>query len=165
MTTATAKWILPVRIVQGVFDIIILGLMAYVVNAWSWDAWSPSEANFMLFCSIWTILALAYLIFSPIHFPTTAHKFGILAAEFVTMIFWFAGFIALAVLLTDVGCGDSWSICRAAEAACVFGAFEWVLFAATTIMAVLHCWRTGGTRGTAKHDPNMEIHHNNYPGV
>lgn len=41
------------------------------------------------------------------------------------MIFWFAGFIALAVLLTDVGCGTRWGVCRAAEAADVFGGLLW----------------------------------------
>jgi hypothetical protein len=96
-----------------------------VVNDWTYWTWAPASANFLLFCSVWTILALAYLVFAPIHFPTTAHKFGILAAEAITMIFWFAGFIALAVLLTDIGCGRYWGVCRASEAATVFAAFEW----------------------------------------
>jgi hypothetical protein len=99
-----------------------------VVSDWSYSGWAPSAANFLLFCSVWTILALAYLVFAPLHFPTAAHKFGILAAEFLTMLFWFAGFIALAVLLTDVGCGKYWGVCRASEAATVFGAFEWYVF-------------------------------------
>ncbi|KAH8811182.1 membrane-associating domain-containing protein [Xylogone sp. PMI_703] len=162
-TNNTARWIFPVRVVQAVFDIIILGLMAYIVNDWAWGTWSPSQANFMLFCSVWTILALVYLVFAPIHFPTTAHKLGIFAAEFVTMVFWFAGFIALAVLLNDVACGTRWGPCRAGIAACVFGGLEWLLFAATTIMSGLHVWRTGGARGSPKHDPNMEVRQ--YPGV
>ena len=41
------------------------------------------------------------------------------------MLFWFAGFIAFAVLLTDVGCSRHWGVCRASEAAVVFAAFEW----------------------------------------
>jgi len=153
----------PLRAVQLLFTIIILGLMAYVVNDWSW-AWSPSQANFLLFCSVWTILALLYLILTPTHYPTAAHKFGILAADALTMIFWFAGFIAMAVLLTDVGCGRYWGVCRAAEAATVFAAFEWLLFAATTLMATLHVWRTRNS-SSPKHDPNMEVHPETFPGV
>jgi hypothetical protein len=109
-----------------VLAIIILGLMAYVVDSWNgpYGTWSPTEANYLLFCAVWTILALIYLIVAPARFPTAAHKYGILAAEALTMIFWFAGFIALAVLLTDIGC-RRWAVCRAAEAATVFGAFEW----------------------------------------
>jgi len=41
------------------------------------------------------------------------------------MLFWFAGFIALAVLLTDIGCGTRRGVCAAATAGDVFAAFEW----------------------------------------
>jgi hypothetical protein len=96
---------------------------------WAWW-WSPSQINFLIFTSVWTILALVYLIIAPARYPAAAHKFGILAAEVLTMLFWFAGFIALAVLLTDVGCsaggaGHWWGPCRAAIAGDVFAAFEW----------------------------------------
>ena len=96
---------------------------------WAWW-WSPSQINFLIFTSVWTLLALIYLIIAPARYPTAAHKFGILAAEVLTMLFWFAGFIALAVLLTDVGCsaggaGHWWGPCRAAIAGDVFAAFEW----------------------------------------
>jgi len=73
------------------------------------------------------------------------------------MIFWFAGFIAFAILLTDIGCNHHWGVCRASQAAVVFGAFEWLLFAATTVMAAVHCWNTRGTHNT-KHDPAVEVH-------
>ncbi|KAE9980280.1 hypothetical protein EG327_006638 [Venturia inaequalis] len=117
---------LPLRIAQALLAILILGLMSYVVSNWNgpYGNWSPAEANFLLFCSVWTILAVAYLIVAPARFPTAAHKFGILAAEALTMIFWFAGFIAFAVLLTNWGCTRG-SPCRASQAAVVFGAFEW----------------------------------------
>jgi hypothetical protein len=97
-------------------------------NDWAWY-WSPSQINFLIFTSVWTLLALAYLIITPGRFPTAAHKYGILAAEAVTMLFWFADFIALAVLLTNAGCsahsGRYWGPCRAAIAGDVFAAFEW----------------------------------------
>ncbi|TVY32621.1 hypothetical protein LSUB1_G008375 [Lachnellula subtilissima] len=162
MSTNLNTFILPVRIVQGVFTIIILGLTAYVVNSWStptnWYTYphSPSQANFLLFCSIWTIPILAYLILAPTRFPAAAHKYGILAAEAVTMIFWFAGFVALASLLGDVGCARYWSVCRASEAAVVFGAFEWLLFTGTTILAALHVSRSRKMGNTA-HDPAVEV--------
>jgi hypothetical protein len=50
------------------------------------------------------------------------------------MLFWFAGFIALAVLLTNSGCsahsGQYWGPCRAAIAGDVFAAFEWYVIVA-----------------------------------
>ena len=62
---------------------------------------------------------MAYLVFTPLHYPVAAHKFGILAAEFLTMIFWFAGFIAVAVLWTDIHCGSQGGACGAGTAATV----------------------------------------------
>jgi hypothetical protein len=69
------------------------------------------------------MLALAYLIVAPARFPQAAHKFGILAAESVTMIFWFAGFIALAAFLGNRVCFGN--VCNAAKAGVAFAAFEW----------------------------------------
>jgi len=94
-------------------------------DAWNWWWVSPSQVNFLIFTSVWTILAVAYLAIAPGRFPTVAHKFGILAAELLTMLFWFAGFIALAVLLTDIGCGSRKGVCAASVAGDVFAAFEW----------------------------------------
>jgi hypothetical protein len=53
-----------------------------------------------------------------------AHKFGILAAEAATMVFWFAAFLAAAVFLSGLDfCRGV--VCGAARGAVVFGAFEW----------------------------------------
>lgn len=58
--------------------------------------------------------------------PSLAHKFAILGVEVLTMLFWFAGFIALAVYITatifDYCTGG---FCSGLKAACVFAAFEW----------------------------------------
>jgi len=153
----TYAFALPLRVAEGVLAIIILGLTAYDASAWSgpWHSWSPAEINYTIFVSVWTLLALIYLILAPLHFPTAAHKFGVLAAEAVTMIFWFAAWIALASMLGNWGCGQSWGPCRAATAATVFGAFEWLLWCATTVMAALHVFRTD--RHHDKHDPAMEV--------
>lgn len=70
------------------------------------------------------MLAVPYLALSPRFFPSAAHKFGILCAEAVTMIFWFAGFLAGAVFLSRL-LFCTGSVCGAARAAVVFGAFEW----------------------------------------
>lgn len=150
-------FIFPLRLAQAILTIIILGIMAYVVNQFDgyWWSSSPSQANFLLFCSIWTLLVVAYLVVAPLRFPAASHKFAILAVEFVTMIFWFAGFIAYAVFIT--GCDRvGTSVCRASEAGVTFGAFEWVLFLVTTFMAALHVLNTRNTNNT-KHDPAIEI--------
>jgi hypothetical protein len=148
-------FILPLRVAQALFAVIVLGVLAYcksshisnppflfpqhplspslhstnallAANAWRYAHWTPSQISFMIFCSIWTFLVLVYLVVAPIRFQRYSHKFAILGLEAVTMIFWFAGFIALADMLNwwSLG-GTHWGPYRAAVAGCVLGAFEW----------------------------------------
>jgi hypothetical protein len=81
----------------------------------------------MLFTSVWTLLAVAYLVLTPTRFPRAAHKYAIGAVEFLTMLFWFAAFVAVAVRW-----GDSWwgtsgkgTFYSCGVAAIVFSAFLW----------------------------------------
>jgi len=153
---------LPIRIIQGILAIIILGLMAYVVDSWPYSgyfwSWSQDTPNFLLFVSVWTLLALIYLVLASYRFADhpAGHKFGVLAVETLTTIFWFAGFIAFASLLGDIRPVRGWSIRDAGIAADVFAAFEWLLFSATLIFSALHCWRTKGER-SSKPDPSMQV--------
>ena len=89
----------------------------------------------MVFVAVWTLLVLIYLGLAPKLFSRFAHVHAILALDALTMLFWFAGFIALAVLYHDIvdvanfeyfaGCGALGDYCGVSEAAVVFGALEW----------------------------------------
>lgn len=69
-------------------------------------------------------MAVPYLGAAPVWFPRLAHHVVIPAVEIITMIFWFAGFVALgAELPPPAYC--IYSTCRALQATTVFGAFEW----------------------------------------
>ncbi|KAI9741352.1 MAG: hypothetical protein M1834_003069 [Cirrosporium novae-zelandiae] len=151
MAKYAITWVLIIRAIQAVFAIIILGLMAYVANVFSHtytyyddgfygtvNSSPPSRVNFMLFNACWTILALVFLVFIPYIAAEAAHKYAILAVDAVTMIFWFAGWIALADLAGGLGgCGAT--VCNAIDAGAAFGAFIWVAFVATTITSALYC--------------------------
>ncbi|KAF2788539.1 hypothetical protein K505DRAFT_328861 [Melanomma pulvis-pyrius CBS 109.77] len=149
-------FVLPLRAVQAVFSIIVLGLTAYIVDASTspWYSWSPDSVNFLLFCSVWTLLAVAYLVLAPSRFPAAAHKFAIIGVEALTMLFWFAGWVAVAALWGDLSCGSHGGVCGAGTAAIVFGAFIWLTFVATTIVAALHVRRT--SRGDTSAPPQMQ---------
>ncbi|PSK57812.1 membrane associated domain-containing protein [Elsinoe australis] len=151
------RFMLPLRIVQAVFTFIVLVMTAYVAHWWAgyWRAMSPSQINFLVFTSVWTILALIYLVLSQWRFERFAHKYAILGVETLTMLFWFAGFIALAVFLSDRVCFGN--VCNSAKAAAAFAAFEWVFFAITTTMATIHVFRTRGTTEN-KAAPEMAAH-------
>ncbi|KAL8640381.1 MAG: hypothetical protein Q9228_002695, partial [Teloschistes exilis] len=87
---------------------------------------SVSQANFLLFTSIWTIFpALIYLFLAPRFLSREGHfKFADAIIDGITALFWFAGFIALAVWYHGLDfCFGK--VCGTIVAACVFGAFEW----------------------------------------
>jgi len=70
------------------------------------------------------LIAVPYLALSPLYFPRLAHKFAIVGVDALTMLFWFAGFIALAVFHHDlILCYGN--VCNVMVAAIVFAAFEW----------------------------------------
>ncbi|OJJ44860.1 hypothetical protein ASPZODRAFT_634619 [Penicilliopsis zonata CBS 506.65] len=154
----TSSWVTIVRVVQAIFAVIVLGLTAYVINwddYYSW--WSPSTVNFMLFNSVWTlVIALPYIVLAPVFFAGIVHPFIVVGMEAVTMIFWFAGFIALACVLPPPRACHS-SLCDSLQAATVFGAFEWALFAATTTINVMAVFTSRGNNGV-KANPNAAVH-------
>ncbi|KAF9694554.1 hypothetical protein EKO04_007647 [Ascochyta lentis] len=148
--------VLGLRGVQVLFSIIVLGLTAYIVDQYTnpWASWSPHSLNFMLFTSVWTLLAVAYLTLAPTRFPRAAHKFAIAGVEFLTMIFWFAAFIAVAVLWRDIYWGNGHgTFHNCGVAAIVFGAFLWLTFLATTILSALHI--RNSSRGNTAPPPDM----------
>ncbi|GAD99448.1 conserved hypothetical protein [Paecilomyces variotii No. 5] len=161
-------WVLPVRAVQAIFAIIVLGLTAYVISTFDNvsfyydDDFNPDTLNFMLFTSVWTLLvATPYLALSPLYVPQIAHRFAVVGMEVVTTIFWFAAFIALAVLLPPSGACHN-SPCRSSQAATVFGAFEWVLFAVTAGFAIFNLI---GGRGSRNKETVPEVQMAPHAGV
>ncbi|KAG0158005.1 MARVEL-like domain [Penicillium digitatum] len=146
-------WLYPIRVVQALFGVIVIGLTGYVVSFF-YDGWAYSNTvNFLLFLGCWTaFVAVPYLAIAPLWFPRLTHHYVIPAVEVITMIFWFAGFIAMGAMLPP----PRWchgSACSSLQAATVFGAFEWVLFAVTTyfgIVDVMH-HRRGGEKAAHSH--------------
>lgn len=86
----------------------------------------------MLFTSVWTLLATAYLLLAPTRFPKAAHSYAIAGVEFVTMIFWFAAWVAVATLWGDIAWfGAKGTIYACGVAAIVFAAFVWYVLCLT----------------------------------
>lgn len=148
----------------AVFAIIELGLSAYIVSLGServytyYDpnyagtgyggyqygtrrATAPAEVDFLLFCSLWTLLVTPALIIFPIIWRTKANVGGrdkhtifgplTLALNAVTMIFWLAGFAALANLY---GGGNPQGI---AGALLAFAVMLWLIFLALLVLNFL----------------------------
>ncbi|KAJ5319380.1 uncharacterized protein N7506_012084 [Penicillium brevicompactum] len=150
-------WLFPVRIAQALFGVIVIGLTGYVVSTY-WDSWAWSDTvNFVLFLGCWTaFVAVPYLALSPIFFPRLAHHLVIPAVEVITMIFWFAGFIAIGAQLPPPRYCHT-SACSSLQAATIFGAFEWAMFAVTTFFAVLDVKNHRRSGESAKTHSNAHV--------
>lgn len=123
------------HIVAVVFSLVELGLVAYLVSVYDGTyyngsyyygsyASSPDRVNFQLFNAIWSLLVLAYIGLTPLYMTSIFHRLAALALEVITMIFWFAGSIALAVMIGAPQCRGN-TFCGSFEAAVAFGFFLW----------------------------------------
>lgn len=101
----------------------------------------------MLFNSIWSLLVLAYVGLTPLYYTRIFHSLASLALEWVTMIFWFAGSIALAAYWGSPRCGGN-TFCGSVEAAIAFGFFLWALFGFVVFVDTLGALRSRGHHTT-----------------
>lgn len=111
-------------------------------------SWTPSCLSFLVFNAIWSLLVLAYLGIVPRIVPRIFHGLVALALEWITMLFWFAGSIALAAA-TGPGWCSGWSGCHAWRAAIVFGFINWLLFLALAIIDTMEVMRGRRTTSAA----------------
>lgn len=128
---------------------------------------SPSQINFLIFVPIFSILSMVYLEVAPRVMPKgnahqeryqqqqgvqerklthiVSHPYAHLGFEVVNMLFYFAGFVALATFLGKLlFCRGS--VCAAARADAVFAAFSWLLWTGTSAILALEIFR-GGFKG------------------
>ncbi|CZS89345.1 uncharacterized protein RAG0_00749 [Rhynchosporium agropyri] len=144
----SANLLLPIRIAQGVFALVTMGLSAYVAHWYNNDTLtaSPSQVNFLIFVSLWSFISIAYLEVAPRFMPKASHPILVLGFNVLNMLFYFAGFIALAVFLGRLlFCRGS--VCSAARADASFAAFSWVLWSASSALVVMQMMKGGFVAG------------------
>ncbi|WYZ37580.1 hypothetical protein EsH8_II_001086 [Colletotrichum jinshuiense] len=135
---------LPLRIVQGVFSLVVLSLSAYIANWYNMDTMtsSPSQINFLVFVPLWSFISIAYLEVVPKFAPRASHPWAAVGFELLNVLFYFAGFIALAVFLSKLlFCRGA--VCSAARADTVFAAFQFCLWTGTSLLMVKDVFKTG----------------------
>ncbi|KAL2753774.1 hypothetical protein ACRALDRAFT_1065018 [Sodiomyces alcalophilus JCM 7366] len=136
--------ILSLRIVQGLLALAVLGTSAYVVE-WYFRVTrfaAPSEFTFLIFAPTWTLVSLAYLELTPRLAPRASHPYAALTFEFLNMVFYFSGFVALAVFLGRV-VFCSGAECIAARIAVVAASVEFVLWTVTFGLMVKYVFKSG----------------------
>ena len=86
---------------------------------------SPSQINYLIAISIFTLcISLVYLTVFPKFLAQFCHRYAILGVEILTMLFWFAGFIAVAIFMSGQGICRG-PVCMSARAGVAIAAFEW----------------------------------------
>ncbi|TVY21079.1 hypothetical protein LARI1_G001091 [Lachnellula arida] len=137
-------FLLPLRIAQLIFAVVVVGLSGYVAHWYNADTLtaSPKQINFLIFVPVFSIISTFYLEFVPRFAPKASHPYAHFAVEVLNTLFYFSGFIALAVFVGRLlFCRGS--VCSAARADVVFAAFSWVLWAASSVIAALNIFRGG----------------------
>ncbi|KUI55819.1 hypothetical protein VP1G_03207 [Cytospora mali] len=150
MAKTTLGFVPIVHIVAAVLSLVELGLTAYLVSVYAGTyysgyyynvAASPDRVNFMLFNSIWSLVILAYVGITPIYLRSFFHKTAALALEAITMIFWFAGAIALAVWVGLPYCYGN-NFCQTLQAAVAFGFFLWAIFLVLVVLDAMEAMKS-----------------------
>lgn len=179
----TINYLLPIRGFQAALAITVLGLISYgpfafssvtsqlnsnsrTVSSWwstHWRQSSPMEINFLIFTPTWTVLALAPLLVVPLRLPhllaSAPAKWAMLALEGLTMVYWFGGFVALSVFLSDRICFGL--VCDVARASTAISALNWVVWTGTFVMGVVEMVKRGGFRARRKKEEDtgkVEMH-------
>ncbi|TVY49388.1 hypothetical protein LOCC1_G000828 [Lachnellula occidentalis] len=144
--------LLLLRCAQLIFALVIVGLSGYGMERQSQNKisitdrfkvahWynadtltaSPKQINFLIFVPVFSLISVFYLEFVPRFAPKV---------EVLNTLFYFAGFIALAVFIGKLlFCRGS--VCSAARADAVFAAFSWILWAASSVVGALKIFKGG----------------------
>ncbi|KAI6780896.1 MARVEL-like domain protein [Emericellopsis cladophorae] len=132
-----ASWALTaLRTLQGLAAVTNIVLSGLVINWYtlrtSMDA--PSSFNFLMFAPIFSVLSIAYLVLGPRCLPVRwTHPYALLGAEAINTIFYFAGFIALAVFLNALlFCNGA--VCAVGRAISVVAAAEFITWMGSTLI-------------------------------
>ncbi|KAI1245479.1 hypothetical protein MGN70_012369 [Eutypa lata] len=128
--------LLGLRAAQLALAFIIMALMAYVADWYNSDTltMAPPQVNWQLACSVISILSLIYLEGAKRFAPRAFHSAAALGLESANAVFHFSGFIYLAVFIGKLlFCRGS--VCAAARAASVFGAFEFLFWCVSAALA------------------------------
>ncbi|KAI1323819.1 membrane-associating domain-containing protein [Xylariaceae sp. FL0255] len=141
--------LLGLRIAQFTLAFLVIILSGYVANWFAVSAMTnpPAQVDWFLIASVFSLFTLGYIEGTSRLAPRFFNSYAAFALEALNSLFYFAGFIALSLFLRSLfRCRAG--PCSAARADVAFGAFEFVLWAATAVLTGLEVFRNspGTTR-------------------
>lgn len=138
------SFLLALRVFQIVLALIVLGTAGYVANWYNADTLtaSPNQINFLVFIPIFSFITVAYLEITPRYAKRASHPYAHFGLEILNAIFYFSGFIALAVFLSKLlYCRGS--VCASARTACIFAAINCITWILTTVLLGMEIFKGG----------------------
>jgi len=154
------------RSLQLLITVIIMALVGNMIAMGA----SPAVVNYVMFCAVFAMLALFFLL--PVAFNEAwgVHAALPTALEGLIVIFWFCAAVALAAELGVHSCSNrdyvtsnkvmrgasqETSACREAQAATAFLWFGWATFVGTLAMSAMGIKSGGGSSGGIRRGPAM----------
>ncbi|KAL6901373.1 hypothetical protein GGI43DRAFT_383702 [Trichoderma evansii] len=137
--------IICVRASQGILAAASIALAAYVVN-WHLRGShlsAPPSIDFLLFCPIFTLASIIYIELTPRFAPKAIRPIISLGIEAINCIFYFSGFIAVAICLGDLAFCTG-SVCMSGRGAAVLAAVQFSLWMFSAILAAKEIFKGGG---------------------
>ncbi|KAL7808341.1 hypothetical protein V8C44DRAFT_336103 [Trichoderma aethiopicum] len=106
---------------------------------------TPPSVSFLLFSSAFSIISLLYIELAPRFAPKAIHPTASLCVEVANCIFFFTGFIAVAVCLGDLAFCNG-SVCMAGRCLAVLAAAQFSLWMGSAVFAAKKGRVRGGRR-------------------
>lgn len=95
---------------------------------------APLSFNFLMFAPVFSIVSIAYLVLGPRYLSVRwTPPYALVGVEAINAIFYFAGFIALAVFLSDLLFCDG-TVCAVGRATSVVAAAEFITWMGSTLI-------------------------------
>lgn len=109
-----------------------------------------------MFCAGWTVLIVIFHFIAGITFADSPLiRYFRVAVEAVAVLSWLAGFIAMAVQISNDTCPED--SCGLLKAATVFGALEWLLFMGTAALTVMLVFNSSRKPRTSMTKPDAAV--------
>lgn len=109
-------------------------ILTTTVTSWwisHWRQMPPAQVSFLIFAPVWSLVTLVPIFLIPLKFghllSSAGFRWGLVALDALTMLFWFAGFVALAVFLSGRICFGQ--VCDVARAGVAIGGLSWAVSA------------------------------------
>jgi len=98
---------LVARGLQFLWALLVMALTGNMIhNSWSGTNSAPSIINYTMFCAVWAMLTLFYLIPASVKSSFSVHAALPFALDLLNTIFWFCAAVAFAAKLGVRSCSD-----------------------------------------------------------